>query len=451
MLSRPPVSLDRAAVLDRFQRARARTRALFDILEDEAYDLRPMAPWNPVAFYEGHLPAFAVATLLREGFGESGVDARLDAVFASGIPPEEGPTTVAHRHGTWPDRAVVRGYADEADRWIGDALALADLDREDRSPARQALLTILDYEEAHHESLACLWHQLPFALKRKPVHYMTAPPRLRTGGAPLSRVQVPAGRVALGIRPRQGFGGQPPTSRHPSTIHHPLPTMLFAWDGDLPADVVDVDAFDVDVHNVTNARFMEFVACGGYADPRWWSEDDRAWMLAERVSHPPFWIFEDGSWYWRGMFERVALPEHWPVYVTWPEARAYARWRGRRLLTEAEFHRAAYGTPRPGEEREFPWGDDLPRRSVSNFDFARWDPDAAGTHPSGASAFGVHDLVGNGWEWTCDSAHVPDGRRYVLKGASPVTSRGLARRGVRLACQPHTPHVYATFRCAGPA
>ena len=98
------------------------------------------------------------------------------------------------------------------------------------------------------------------------------------------------------------------------------------------------------------------------------------------------------------MFERVPLPETWPVFVTWAEAAAYARWSGRRLPTEAEFHRAAFGTP-DGDERRFPWGDsaspstgalsteraDGRGRAPGNFDFYRWDPEPAGAHPDGAS------------------------------------------------------------------
>ena len=81
------------------------------------------------------------------------------------------------------------------------------------------------------------------------------------------------------------------------------------------------------------------------------------------------------------------------------EALAFARARGATLPTEAEFHRAAFGTP-DGAERAYPWGDDAPDPTRGNFDFARWGPVAAGAYPAGDSAFGVADLAGNGWEWT---------------------------------------------------
>ena len=88
-----------------------------------------------------------------------------------------------------------------------------------------------------------------------------------------------------------------------------------------------------------------------------------------------------------------------------------------------------------------------------------------GSYPAGASAWGVEDLVGNGWEWTSTefrgfpgfeamasypeySADFFDGEHFVVKGASPATGRGLIRRSFRNWFRPHYPFMYATFRCA---
>ena len=460
--------IDRAAVLDRFRRMRARTRALFDVLDDRVYYERPIALRNPVVFYEGHLPAFAVNTLLKKGLGQPGIDDRLEAIFARGIDPDEEATAIARGNPAWPDRATVRAYVAEADRRIEHAIASAELTRDDHPLLRgaQALWTILEHEEMHQETLAYMWHQLPFSAKRRPEHYRTLPPRLlRQTVPPATRVRIPAGSVTLGTTV-----AIPPTTNHqPVPTNHQPPTSPFAWDNELPAHVVQVDAFEVDARNVTNAQFMAFVEAGGYRNPRWWRDEDWAWITADGVTHPPFWIpVGDAQWQWRGMFEAVPLPDTWPVFVTWAEAHAYARWQGGRLLSEPEFHRAAYGTP-DGRERRYPWGETLPHAGSpevpANFDFQRWDPDPVDAHPAGASAFGVYDLVGNGWEWTADvfapfngftpmpsypeySAEFFDGQHHVMKGASPMTARGLVRPGFRNWFRPRYPYVYATFRCA---
>jgi formylglycine-generating enzyme required for sulfatase activity len=157
------------------------------------------------------------------------------------------------------------------------------------------------------------------------------------------------------------------------------------------------------------------------------------------------------------------LPLDWPVYVSYAEAAAYARFAGKSLPTEAQFHRAAYGTPE-GMEHAFPWGDAPPDAGRGNFDFQRWDPVAVGSYPGGRSAFGLDDTLGNGWEWTSSSfapflgfvafpfyhgysADFFDNNHYVVKGASPRTAASMLRRSFRNWFQPHYPFVYASFRC----
>jgi len=65
-------------------------------------------------------------------------------------------------------------------------------------------------------------------------------------------------------------------------------------------------------------------------------------------------------------------------------------------MTEAEYHRAAFGTP-DGVQREFPWGDASPRPDHGTFDFSSWDPVPVGSSPGGASAWGVPALPWAVW------------------------------------------------------
>jgi gamma-glutamyl hercynylcysteine S-oxide synthase len=432
-------SIDRAKAADRFRTIRERSRRLFDLLEPDAYYSRPIALRNPIVFYEGHLPAFSINTLIKRALGQSGIDARLELLFARGIDPEQ--VSASSGREQWPSREEVRAFVDEADRRVLDALRSAPIEQPghpllDRG---EAVYTILEHEEMHQETLLYMWHRLPYEQKRAPANEAL---KAADSPPPAETIHVPAGRATVGANRAD---------------------IAFGWDNEFEAVRVDVAAFDIDRYNVTNASFLEFVDAGGYRDPRWWTRDAFEWLRAEGIEHPQFWSRHDGQWWWRGMFQEFPLPVSWPVYVSQSEASAYARWKGRRLPTEAEFCRAAYGTP-AGRERVYPWGDDQPEERHGHFDFAGWDPQPVGQHPAGRSAWGVDDLVGNGWEWTSTvfaplpgfrpmasypeySADFFDGRHHVMRGASPATARTLLRPSFRNWFRPHYPYVYATFRC----
>jgi ergothioneine biosynthesis protein EgtB len=296
----------------------------------------------------------------------------------------------------------------------------------------------IEHRLMHAETLAYLLHQLPYAAKRPgpaPAEAAPAPPR--------RLVEIPRGCATLGL------------SRAAA------PTL--GWDNEYEVHRVDVPAFAVESHDVTCAEFLRFVNEGGYQERALWTDADWAWRCATEVVHPELWVKRGNAWRYRAMFAEVPLPLAWPVYVSHAEAAAYARWAGRRLPSEAELHRAAYATP-GGEERPYPWGDAAPEPRHGAFGFAGWDPEPVGSHPAGDSAFGVGELVGNGWEWTRTpfgpfpgfeplpfyrgySADFFDGRHYVLKGGSPRTDTSLLRRSFRNWFQPHYPYVYASFRC----
>ncbi len=433
--------LDRAELLLSFDAIRSRTRSLFDLVAPGSYESRPIRLRNPIVFYEGHLPAFSVNTLLKKGMGREGVDPALERIFERGIDPEDE-TTAAPRGNvsSWPERGEVLRYAEAADRAVRDALQNAPLECEDRPALRrgEAVFAILEHELMHQETLLYILHQLPHDQKLRPAG---SEPE-RGGAAPRPEtVRVPAGVAVLGAAIESG---------------------RFGWDNEFPALDVVVPAFEIDVYDVTNEQFLEFVEAGGYLREDLWTPEDWRWVRTEAIEHPLFWTRRNGDWLWRGLFEDLPLPPGWPVYVTHAEASAYARFRGRRLPTEAEFHRAAYGTP-SRQERAYPWGEEPPDRSHGNFGFLRSDPVRVGSFPGGRSAWGVQDLVGNGWEWTSTvfsgfpgfrpmasypeySADFFDGRHFVLKGGSSGTPAELLRRSFRNWFRPHYPYVYATFR-----
>ena len=415
-----------------FRTMRARSRVLFEqVLREEAYYERPIPLRHPIVFYDGHLPAFALNTLVKWALGRPAVDGELEVLFERGMDPEDarGVPTRAR----WPERARIQQFAHRADACVEEALS----ERGEIMPL--AVGTILEHELMHQETLLYIFHRL------SPDHLRPQGPRPRLHeAAPSARrgVRIPAGVATLGADM-----GEPG----------------FVWDNERPRTLVEVPAFEIDAQPVTNGEYLAFVDAGGYDSPRFWDEESWRWREESGLQAPLYWTRRQGRWHWRALFEEVPLPLAWPVYVSHAEASAYSRFHGRRLPTEAEFHRAAYGAP-DGSERSHPWGDDPPEPGVhGNFGFVSWDPWPVGSCPAGDSAFGVRETVGNGWEWTGSPfsgfpgfepmASYPgysrdffDGRHYVLKGASPVTDRELVRRSFRNWFRPRYGYPYAKFR-----
>jgi formylglycine-generating enzyme required for sulfatase activity len=414
-------TIDRNTAAARYRANRRRTADLFAAIAPEAYEDAPLPLRHPFVFYDGHIPGFAFITLVRDALGRPSIDPDLERLFNRGIDPRDATVAAQHKRSAWPHRSVVRAFADACDAAILDAYAHAVLedDANPRLVRAQAAYNILEHEEMHHETFTYILHRLARERQRGVTqpHRDVAPP-------PRDPVAIPAGIATLGAQ------------------RDALP---FGWDNEFDETVVPVGAFAIDAYDVTNGDFLAFVRDGAPA--------------------PPNWFERDGVWMLRGVFEDLPLPVSWPVYTSQQQAAAFAAWSGARLPTEAEYHRAAYGTP-GGAERPFPWGDASPDPDRhGNFGWRRFDPEPAGSSPDGASAWGVHDLIGNGWEWTSTpfaplpgfeamasypqySADFFDGMHYVMKGASPVTASTLVRRSFRNWFYEDYPFMYATFRRA---
>ena len=411
-------ALDRAALVERYRRNRERTADLFALVHRDAMHERPIPLRHPFVFYEGHIPAFSLLTLNVRALGEPSIDPVLEKLFERGIDPASVEAAKRHEREDWPSRERLESFAAQCDERVIAALKQARLENPDvpRLVGAQSVHTILEHELMHQETLTYIVHQLDYDRKTQ----ISQEHRDATLG-PNELVEIPAGQATLGAERGD---------------------IAFGWDNEFDRHTVAAPAFGIAAYPVTNAGWLAFVKDGG--------------------PPPPFWVERDGEWFLRGVFEGLPLPASWPVYVTHRQARAYANWAHMQLPTEAQYHRAAFGSP-SGEERTYPWGFEPPSAAHGNFGFARYDPEPVDAHPAGASAWGVYDLVGNGWEWTSTpfepfpgfapmasypqySADFFDGRHYVMKGASPVTPSELIRPTFRNWFYDDYPYVYAKFR-----
>jgi gamma-glutamyl hercynylcysteine S-oxide synthase len=423
------VQASRQSILARIADARVQCDKLFDLVRPEALYDRPIPERHRLIFYLGHLEAFDWNLIATGPLGLPAPRASLDKLFAFGIDPVDG-NLPSDQPSDWPSLDQVRDYSRTTRRAMDEHLAtFAD---------EQLLHVALEHRLMHAETLAYLLHQLP--LDRK---YRASQDAFFTGHpANPHMVRIPAGTATLGMNAGDGFG----------------------WDNEFGQQTSTVAQFAIDAYNVTNGEFLDFVQAGGYQERSLWSEDAWQWIQQCGISHPGFWSRSHGAnWRYRGMFEEIELPLDWPVYVSHAEASAYARFKGRELPTEAQYHRAAYGTP-DGEENPYPWGHRAPEEAPGNFDFRRWDPAPVGAHPGSNSAFGVADLLGNGWEWTSTpfgplqgfepfpfypgySANFFDGKHFVMKGGSPRTAACMLRPSFRNWFQAQYPYIYTAFRC----
>lgn len=175
---------------------------------------------------------------------------------------------------------------------------------------------------------------------------------------------------------------------------------LWAWDS-YPKRKVHVDGFFIDKHEVTVARWQQFVRASGHRSKS--TETSRHFDQPEKQDLPA------GE-------------------ITWAEAKAYAQWAGRRLPTDAEWEKAARGT----DGRLYPWGNDPPTLEHGHFGGKKERPllyTRVGASPKGASPYGVLDMVGNQYEWTADWMEPYPGNPQADKMKDYAGKKNVSLRG----------------------
>lgn len=197
-----------------------------------------------------------------------------------------------------------------------------------------------------------------------------------------------------------------------------------------PVQQVHVPTFAIAVHPVTNAEFTRFLSDNvDYARPQYWYDP------------------------------RYNTPSQPVVGVTWHDAIAYCTWLTARLHTtralpkdivvrlpsEVEWEKAASWDPHTGRKQRFPWGDDWESQHANTLDErGDWTTAPIGCYPSGVSSYGVHDMVGNVWEWTASLYQSYPGAPLPFCEEGSYTLRGSS-------CASLPVHTRATYRSRLPA
>jgi iron(II)-dependent oxidoreductase len=424
----------RAAALAALETARARTLALTDCLDTAELQAQHSPLMSPLVWDLAHIGNQEEIWLVRTAGRAPALRPELDPVYdAFQHPRAERPTLPLLS----PDQA--RSYDAEVRSRALDVLAGA---RWDQGPLFQGGFVfgmVAQHEQQHDETMLAT-HQLR---QGPPVLSGTTPPAAPADAAGLPpEVLVPAGPFTMG------------TSTDP-----------WALDNERPAHTVELPAFRLDTTPVSNADYLRFIEDGGYAQPRWWTEEGWEYRRQAGLEAPLFWHHDGGDWLRRRFGHTEPVPPDQPVlHVCWYEADAYARWAGRRLPTEAEWEKAARYDSATRQTRRNPWGEADPGPQHANLGQRHLEPAAVGSYPQGAAPCGARQLLGDVWEWTAtDFAPYPGfaafpyreysevffgGGYKVLRGGSFGTAPVSCRSTFRNWDLPIRRQIFAGFRTA---
>ncbi len=407
--------------------ARRRTLELVADLDDHELETPRHPIVNPFRWELGHVAWFQERWTLRHLGGRRPIRSDADALFDSG----------AVAHGVRWDlplysRAEVLRFLGDVLECVLERLETVELDDEERYFHE----LVLFHEDMHGESF--LQSRQTLGLREPKV---PGGPRTSEAGDCAGDAEIAGGRMLLGADPAQGF----------------------VFDNEKWAHPIDVAPFRIARACVTQGAFAAFVEARGYERRELWSEAGWRWRLEAGAEHPLFWRRDAGGAWGRVHFDRtVPLEPHKPVvHVNAHEAAAYCRFVGRRLPSEAEWELAAGGGA--GQKALFPWGAGAFEPTLANLDGLHAETLDVGAFPSGDSAHGCRQMLGNVWEWTA-SALLPYpgferdpyaeysepwfGTHRVLRGGSCATRARLVRNTWRNFFTPDRRDVFAGFRTA---
>ena len=413
--------------------ARERTLALVRPVAEADLDRVHDPLMSPLAWDLGHIGAFEDLWLCQRAGGLAPLREELSQVYDAAETPRADRGSLPYLRAPG-----ALGYL-EAVR----ERALEVLERADLSPEGDRLNSggfvwkmLVEHEHQHNETmLQTLQIAEPgtYEPERRPLPRPTAP-------VAHDAVRVEGGDVVLGAPP-EGF----------------------AYDNERPRHHVQAAPFTIDRVPVTVGAYRAWMEDGGYARREWWGDEGWSWKERERAERPRYWT-PDGN---VRSFERIeALDPDLPVAgVSWYEADAYARAKGRRLPTEVEWEVAAAWDAAVRRPRRHPWGEAPAGPLHANVDQLGFGPAPAGAYPAGASPCGALGMIGDVWEWTAspftpypgfrafpypEYSEVFFGGRYrVLRGGSWATRPGVARATFRNWDHPERRQIFAGFRCAG--
>ena len=428
--------VDRQAIAQELEEARARTLLLLSPLSDEDLRIQHDPLMSPLLWDLGHIAHFEELWLTRN------LDGPIEFVEMPGLyNPFEHPRKERGQLAL-PGLAHSIEVMEDIRQRVLARLTAADFDSS--LPLLQdgyVYRMVLQLEYQHNETML-----------------QTLQLKQGTPYTPAIRYPIPLPPVSELIRPGEMtyFPG--------GNVEIGTDDCSASYDNERARHTVSLHPFWIDVHPVTNGEFAEFIGAGGYSNREFWSDAGWRWLEESGATAPKYWNRTDGVWSSRSMDRAGPVePLHPVCHVCYYEAAAFARYAGKRLPTEFEWEAAASWHPAERSKRNYPWGEAPAGRELANVDQLSFGTAPIGSYLANISPVGCSGMIGDVWEWTSsDFQPYPDfqsfpyreyseaffGNEYkVLRGGSWATRPGAVRNTFRNWDYPIRRQIFSGFRC----
>ena len=420
-------------LLERFQKIRAQTLYLVKTLEKEDFVVQTAAFMSPAKWHLGHVSWFYEVIMSKmdshyEFYSQEYSKFLNSYYWALGQPHEKAKRGILSR----PTVDETLQYFEIINKKVENFLKNPNDDKN-----LLYLFKLAFNHECQHQELLIYDLQHLLANAYRPLKHNT---RSTPSTAEKNSVQISGGLYDL------GYGGTD-----------------FCYDIELPEHKVHLDSFSIDIFPVTNGDYLKFIEDGGYENFRFWLADGWDQVKKNGWNAPMYWEKEDGIWKRIDFRGKLEINPNEPVCnISYYEAYAYCKWLGKRLPTEAEWEKAASWNEEKQIKTVFPWGNEPVFENRANLlESYLWAPSEIGSYPEGKSHYGIHQMMGDVWEWTTsDFVGYPKFQsgfaeyndkwfvnQKVLRGSSFATPTYQIKNSYRNFFKPEERWMFSGFRC----